>query len=63
MRLVKSNPSGFEVTIIAEKIDANGNVGHEVLQFKDVLLKDLDELAGDKTILSETATRMRKHKI
>ena len=42
MRLVKSNPSGFEVTIIAEKIDANGNVGHEVLQFKDVLLKDLE---------------------
>ena len=63
MRLVKSNPSGFEVTIIAEKIDANGSVGHEVLQFKDVLLKDLDELAGDKVVLSATATRMRKHKI
>ena len=44
-------------------IDANGNVGHEVLQFKDVLLKDLDELAGDKVVLSATATRMRKHKI
>ena len=47
MRLVKSNPSGFEVTIIAEKIDANGNVGHEVLQFKDVFLQDLEHLAGD----------------
>jgi len=34
-----------------------------VLQFKDVLLKDLDELAGDKVVLSATATRMRKHKI
>ena len=50
-------------TKAAEKIDANGNVGHEVLQFKDVLLKDLEHLAGDKTILSATATRIRKHKI
>ena len=62
MRLVKSNPSGFEVTIIAEKIDANGNVGHEVLQFKDVLLKALEQLAGDKVVLSATATRIRNHK-
>jgi|TARA_R110001583_G_scaffold145800_1_gene297790 hypothetical protein len=63
MRLVKSNPSGFEVTVICEKVDSDFKVSHEVLQFKDVLLKDLEHLVGTKTILGVTATRIHKHKI